>query len=112
MTIDDFAKRLDEFYGPGSIVPVDMPTTQSMATLLGEVARRIDSLQAQVEVLKSALEPFSDAWCVIADRAELFRHLSLGQIGALAAREISGVHFKNARAALTQVQQFSDGERK
>jgi hypothetical protein len=53
------------------------------------------SLEEIVEVLK----PFAHAWLL----AETHKNMTLGQIGVLAAHEVSGVHFQRAKSLLDRL---------
>ncbi len=55
---------------------------------------------AENEALRAALKPFADAWQITLASTERMTGLSLGQFGALAAHQVSGVHFQRAALAL------------
>lgn len=59
---------------------------------------------ARIAELEAALKPFGEAWGAIISNDFSVRNLSLGQLGALASYEVSGVHFQKARAALAKEQ--------
>ena len=59
-----------------------------------------ERLTADNERLQAALKPFATAWGIIPP--EVFKWLSMAQLGKIAAHEVSGVHFQRARAALTE----------
>ena len=61
---------------------------------------RAEAAEAERDRLREALEPFAEAWDVAVHHEDLVRHLTLGQLGELAAHEVSGAHFRRARAAL------------
>jgi hypothetical protein len=51
-----------------------------------------------IEALAKALEPFADAWDVA--MACHSPQMTMGRLGIVAAHEVTGVHFRNARSAL------------
>lgn len=61
---------------------------------------RIRLLEQQLSTAREALEPFAAAWNVHSGKPDVLRHLTLGDLGALAAHHVSGIHFKNAAAAI------------
>lgn len=65
-----------------------------------EAAARIRLLEQQLSTAREALEPFAAAWNVHSGKPDVLRHLTLGDLGALAAHHVSGIHFKNAAAAI------------
>lgn len=62
---------------------------------------RIAELEARNRKLEKALRPFAEAYEQFAKNEHCTRVLSLGQLGRLAAGELSGAHFKTASAALS-----------
>ena len=54
----------------------------------------------EIKRLRAALTPFAKAWQSARQTPEVWRWLSLGQLGALAQSEVSGSHFQRAAAAL------------
>lgn len=71
--------------------------------------RTLDATPASVgenglgEDLVAALRPFADAWSVATHHPEVVSHLTMAQLGELAAHEVSGVHFRNAASVLSRV---------
>ena len=61
-------------------------------------------LARQIETLREALRPFADAWDVALQQAgdHPGSLRTLGPLGALAAHQITGIHFQRARAALAR----------
>ena len=53
-------------------------------------------MERRVAELEAALVPFVEAFDMFAKNPELTRVLSLGQLGRLAAGELSGAHFQIA----------------
>ena len=66
---------------------------------------RADICDEAVKALREALKPFADAWDVAlhqaGDHPGSLR--TLGPLGALAAHQITGIHFQRARAALAKI---------
>lgn len=60
-----------------------------------------DPRDARIAELEAALRPFAEAYEQFAKNEHCTRVLSLGQLGRLAAGELSGAHFKTASAALS-----------
>lgn len=91
-TLSDQAERIAE------LIAADEVRVRDISRLTVER----DASRAECEGLRAALEPFAEAWDVAVHHEDIVRHLSMGQLGELAAHEVSGVHFRNARAALSQ----------
>lgn len=68
--------------------------------VINERDARIRLLEQQLSTAREALEPFAAAWNVHSGKPDVLRHLTLGDLGALAAHHVSGIHFKNAAAAI------------
>ena len=75
---------------------------ERLASRMDAMAADNQRLRAECEGLRAALEPFAEGWDVAIHHEDLVRHLTMAQLGELAAHEVSGVHFRNARAALSQ----------
>lgn len=73
---------------------------RSLMRQLEEAEARIRLLEQQLKTAREALEPFAAAWNVHSGKPDVLRHLTLGDLGALAAHHVSGIHFKNAAAAI------------
>lgn len=65
-----------------------------------QIRRERDEAQSSLMRVREALKPFADAW-EVATAHESTKHLSLGQLGELAAHECSGVHYQRARSSLS-----------
>jgi len=65
-----------------------------------KVEERETIMRARIAELEAALRPFAEAWKLAVQVAP---KASLGQLGAVAAYEVSGAHFK--RAAETAAKQ-------
>lgn len=61
-----------------------------------------DALVKRIAELEAALKPFVDAFEQFAKQRACAQVLSLGQLGRLAAGEVSGAHFKTACQVLTK----------
>lgn len=57
----------------------------------------------RIRALEDGLEPFAGAWDVATYHKDVVARLTMAQLGELAAHEVSGVHFRNARALLTNI---------
>lgn len=75
-------------------------TSHKAVKRLRALWREKQAAEADNARFREALEPFAEAWDVAVHHEGLVRHLTLGQLGELAAHEVSGVHFRRARAAL------------
>lgn len=53
-----------------------------------------------IRELVEALRPFAEAWAVATHHKQVVEKCTLGQLGELAAHEVSGVHYRNADLAL------------
>jgi hypothetical protein len=77
---------------------------QEQADMDGTMVRvsrqAVDEAIADIERLRAALMPFAKAWQSVRQVPEVWRWLSLGQLGALAQSEVSGSHFQRAATAL------------
>lgn len=65
-----------------------------------ESAEVFERAALTIQSLVKALEPFAEAWDT-ATRDQ--RHLTMGEIGALAGHQVSGIHFRIARAEITKL---------
>jgi hypothetical protein len=52
-----------------------------------------------VDDLLSAIAPFAEAWSIATAYPSIVQHLTMAQLGKLAAHEVTGIHFRNARSA-------------
>jgi hypothetical protein len=62
-----------------------------------------------LDEIVGVLEPFALGWDIATGNSEVVKKLSLGQLGALAANEVSGVHFQLARSLLHRLKGEANG---
>ena len=81
---------------------IDMANDFKSRDMFNNEANALKALE-RIIALEAALKPFADAWNVYAkhhNHDALFRCLSAGQLGRLAAGETAAVHFQNAASLL------------
>ena len=70
------------------------------------IALTPDMAAALIEAEK-APEAFAEAWDVATQHRAVTEKLTMGQIGELAAHEVSGIHYRNAAAALATIRKVT-----
>lgn len=75
----------------------DAESEEAMREYFDSLPAVVEDLEGRVAELEKALKPFADAWgCAL----RVAPTATLGQIGAVAGHEVSGVHYKNAAMIL------------